>query len=168
MALFQKLVRGTKAFVKEISTPESFVSGKGFEDHVDMMFPKNEWKLIKKTHDYQSNIERFEDKSKEPDFLFQHIRSKRFVNIECKFRSRPFKDKIEWCKYYQFKRYKEIDNKYRNVYIILGFGGTATNPREIFRIPMSEIKYTALYPNSIRKYKVRNNHRFKLVFGKLK
>jgi len=169
MGLLDKAFKVGKAAFDEAIKPESFDKGDDFEKYVNnKMFPVSDWKLIKKTQGYSSNKERFEDKSKEPDFQFQHIKSKKFVNVECKFRSSPFKGKIEWCKYYQLKRYKEIDNKYHNVYIVLGMGGFAKNPNKIYMFPVSEVKYSALYSNVVQKYEVSKNHKFKLEYGKLK
>ena len=169
MTILGKLFRGTKAFVREVRTPESYVSGQRFEDFVEKMFSPEEWELVRKTQNFQSNERRYESKSKEPDFLFMHRKSRMHVNVECKFRSNMlFDGRIEWCKYYQYKRYKQIDNKWKNVYIILGFRGKATKPGQIFRFPISEVKYNAVYPDVIRKYEVDKKHRFRLEFGKLR
>jgi hypothetical protein len=161
--------RGAKAFFKEATKPKGFVSGERFESFVKKMFPEAEWILVKQTQNYLSNKDRYEEKSMEPDFLFRHIKSGRLVSIECKFRTGMVDgDRIEWCKPYQFNRYKELDQKYGNVYIVLGFGGSSTSPEKVFRFPLSEVKYNAVFLSYIAKYEVSTDHSFTLWDGQLR
>jgi len=165
---FDSLLRGAKAFIDEIRMPESYVVGRKFENVVMRMFPEEDWILFKMTQGYQVNKERYEKNSEEPDFRFQHRNSKRFVNIECKYRSGLFDGKVKWCEYYQLKRYKRIDDKHHNVYIILGLRGKPNKPERIFRIPLADIKYNALFEGWLKNYEVPRGHKFGLEYGRLK
>ncbi len=168
--VFNKTMKVTKVAYKEAVKPESFDKGEDFQNFVKNMFPDYEWAVSSQTHDYNTNKERFIEDSKNPDFLFRHRRSNREIYVECKFKSDTFHDKIEWCSISQLERYKRIDNQGHNVYIIIGFRGTARNPELIFRIPLSEIpsKWTGLYLSWVDRYKIDKNHKFTLWEGKLK
>jgi len=167
MPIIDTLIRAITAAINEAFKPQTHVDGDKFESHVRNMFPEEVWGIKRMTKHYGDAGGRHIEQNKDPDFLFEHKKSKRRVNIECKYRRGLIERKIEWCKYYQFKRYKELDKRHRNLYIIIGFGGSPTNPDRIFRIPLSELRYYAVYPNSILKYTVSNDHKFRLEWGKL-
>lgn len=148
------LRRITKAVKDEILKPESFAKGEAFEDYVrSYLFPHNYYELIHRTHDYNSNNNDYIESSLQPDFKFRCIKTGKEFFVEAKYKSNPeyFKDKIEWCKPHQLKRYREID-KETKVFIILGFGGKPKRPDELILFPLSAAKFCGLYDSFMDKY----------------
>lgn len=146
--------RIAKAIKNEILKPKSFVKGEVFEDYVrEYLFPEDMYELVHKTHDYKSNNSDYVESSLLPDFKFRCVKTGKEFFVEAKYKSNPeyFKDKIEWCKPYQLKRYQEID-KDAKVFIILGFGGKPKKPEELILFPLSAAKFCGLYDSFMDKY----------------
>lgn len=148
------LTRAVKAVIDEITKPETFVKGDEFESYVrNYLFPKNKYDLLQKTHDYSSNRNDFIDNTKEPDFKFRSIRIGKEFFVEAKFRSDFYRGAIEWCKPYQFKRYRDIDKKIP-VYIVIGIGNSPQTPEHIFFAPLKNLKYSKLFPSTIKEFEI--------------
>lgn len=98
----------------------------------------------------------FATSSLRPDFTFKHRFDvvHPYINVEAKYRSAFMREgKVEVCKLYQLERYREFD-KHGDTYIMLGFEGVPADPEFLFLIPVSEMKYPALYPNVLAKYQI--------------
>jgi len=135
------------------STPETFRKGEEFEDYVRQhLFPKGQYVLLQRTHNYLGNKDDFVDNTKEPDFKFKSLSGMTFF-VEVKYRSYYFKGAVEWCKAYQLRRYREID-KQTPIYIVIGIGEQPDNPNQLFCIPLKDIKYTRLFPSFLQPYEV--------------
>jgi len=154
MGFLRKLERGLIKLGQEISKPDSFVKGEEFEDYVrEFVFPKDKYDLLHKSHNYETNEEDYVESSLMPDFKLRCKKTNKEFFVEAKFRKdKQYKDKTEWCKPYQLKRYKEIDKNQAPVFICLGLGDYPDEPEYIFIIPMSKLKYTALYDSFLKKY----------------
>jgi hypothetical protein len=156
--IISKFTRGTKAAIEAINTPESFVKGDEFETYVRAhLFVRDRYDLIQKTHDYATNKDDFVENSKEPDFKFRSIKIGKEFFVEAKYRSNYYKNAIEWCKPFQLKRYKEIDNK-TPVYLIIGVGKQPNSPAQLFFIPLKDVKYTNLFCSFLKDYEVSTNY----------
>ncbi len=154
MGLFSKV---TKLVWDEISTPEGFKKGEAFEDYVRKhLFTKDKFITLQRTHDYAINKNDYIENSKEPDFKFRAIRTGKEFFVEAKYRSTYYEDKVDWCKPFQLKRYKEIDKKLP-VYITLGLGGEPDSPDQVFLIPVKDIEYSKLFRSFLKNYKVPND-----------
>ena len=154
MGLLSKV---TKLVWDDINTPESFKKGEAFEGYIRKhLLTKDKFDMLHKTHDYATNKNDFIEDSKEPDFKFRVIRTGKEFWVEAKYRSAYYEDGVEWCKPFQLKRYKEIDEKLP-VYITLGLGGEADSPAQIFLIPVKDIKYSKLFRSFLRNYEVPND-----------
>jgi hypothetical protein len=118
---------------------ERFVSKEIF---TDMLFD-----LVEMTRDFDSNQERFEERSMNPDFLFRDKRTGEEFWIEAKYRNGLFKNDrgqlvCEICKPWQLDRYKEVErNTGKKVYICLGIGEDPRYPETVHLIPV-----TGAYP----------------------
>ena len=146
--------RLTKFIVDDISTPEGFFKGEDFEKYVrEHLFTKSEYILLDKTHDYKSNKGDYIQNTKEPDLKLRSIKSKKEFFVEAKYRARYYEDTVEWCKPFQLTRYKAID-KQIPVYIALAVGNEPSSPRQIFFLPVKDIKYTKLFRSFLKKYEV--------------
>lgn len=151
MSLFNRIV---KAVTDEVLKPASFVKGEDFENYVrEVVFPKQHYKLVNRTHNYQTNKEDYVDNSLLPDFELQCLETKKKFHVEVKFRKGTYNknDKIEWCKSYQLKRYKSID-KAQPVFLAMGIGDSPKKPDEVFIIPMSSINFCEFYDSFLDRY----------------
>ena len=147
------LTRAVKAAWNEINTPDTFRKGEDFESYVrNHLFPKDKYILLQRTHNYIENKDDFVDNTKEPDFKFKSVSGITFF-LEAKYRSNYFNGAIEWCKPYQLKRYREID-QHTPVYVVIGIESQPNNPAQLFFIPMKDIKYTKLFRSFLKPYEV--------------
>ncbi|MDM8556080.1 hypothetical protein QUF75_15250 [Desulfococcaceae bacterium HSG7] len=77
--------------------------------------------------------------------------------IECKYRSNYFNNGIEWAKQSQFNNYRKFEkDEQMPVFVVIGVGGSADNPNELFIIPLCEIKDIFLHNSFMSKYKKHN------------
>jgi hypothetical protein len=149
------LTRTLKAAWEEANKPVSYVIGDEFEQYVrDIIFPRDAYTLLDKTHDYRDNRDDYIEHTKLPDFKFESTALRREFFVEAKFRSR-FQDQVlEWCKFFQLKRYQELDNV-TPVLIVAGLGGRPSAPERVFLMPVKHIKFVRLYPGFLQKYEIR-------------
>jgi hypothetical protein len=155
MSLIKRLGKGLKALTDEMTKPESFVKGEEFEEYVrKILFPHSDFKLLHKTHDYNSNNGDYVESSLKPDFKFRDSKNRKEFYVEAKWRSGVYnrENKISWCNQGQLKRYKAIDKNDAKVFIALGIGDDPLRPDEIALFPISSCNYTALYDSFIDKY----------------
>lgn len=93
------------------------IKGGRFEKFVsEDIFTDKLFDLVEMTRDFDSNKERFEERSMNPDFLFRDKRTKEEFWVEAKYRSGLFKNDrgqvvCEICKPWQLDRYKEVEKK---------------------------------------------------------
>lgn len=143
-----------KAVTNELSKPTSFVKGEAFENYVrEYVFPKEYYKLLHRTHNFESNHDDYIESSLLPDFEFQCIQTGEKFYVEAKFREGVYnnQDKIEWCKPYQLNRYQKI-NQQQKVFIILGLGDKPRKPFELIIFPLSAGNFCGLYDSFLTKY----------------
>ncbi|MFC1909448.1 hypothetical protein ACFLXD_06350 [Chloroflexota bacterium] len=147
------LTKSVEAVWNVINTPDTFRKGEEFESYVrKYLFPKDKYNTLQRTHNYVGNKDDFVDNTKEPDFKFKSASGVTFF-LEAKYRSKPFKGAIEWCKPYQLRRYHGI-NQHTLIYVVIGVGQKPNNPAQLFFIPLKDIKYTKLFPSFLQPYKV--------------
>jgi len=157
MDIFSDIFRVAKVTIDEINKPEGFVKGDEFEAYIrSHILVKDRYYLLHRTHDYRTNKDDFVENSKEPDFKFRAIKTGMEFFVEAKYRSEYHDNAIEWCKLFQFKRYKEIDKKVP-VFITLGVGKESNSPGQIFFIPLKDIKYTKLFRSFLKDYEISVN-----------
>lgn len=125
-----------------------------FESFVVNHFESKYYDLLEWRGDKYSNG-RYASSNQYPDLEIK-LKSKKLQTkfaIECKYRSYFFNNGIEWAEDYQLEIYKEYSKEYNMpVFILLGVGGEATKPEEIFIIPLSEINSTFLNKKLLYKY----------------
>lgn len=144
--------KGIQAMIEEAMTPESFKIGEKFENYVRQhLFIEKYYDLLERTHDYHTNQKDYVQSSVKPDFKFRDRWSKKEFYVEVKFRSGLLHGKIEWCKDYQLKRYREY-HKHTPVFLLLGMGDTPTQPDRIYLLPLDAAKYTGLFPSYAKQY----------------
>ena len=155
MSFLKKFANGIKAFTNEVNKPASFIKGEEFENYVrKYIFPKSDYDLVHKTHDYNSNNGDYVESSLKPDFKFRDKKNGNEFYVEAKWRRGVYnkENKIDWCNQNQLRRYKAIDKNENKVFIVLGFGDKATKPEEIVLFPVSSCNYYSLYDSFLNKY----------------
>lgn len=154
MGIFDILSKGVKAMVDEARKPASFKLGEAVEEYARVfIFPPNWYDLVYKTPDFSVNDKDYAEMSKNPDFIFRDKYTKKEFQVEVKYRSTLLDGKIVWANPSQLKRYQEADKK-SPVFILIVTGNDKDPITKIYLIPVRQIKYTGLYPNSIAKYEI--------------
>jgi hypothetical protein len=157
------------------------IIGKRFEDYVENLFPLQYFKLIEKTHSFDTNKERYVESSLNPDFIFEYIPTKEKFAVECKYRSSLNQEgQLEWSYPEELNRYNEF--QYRRkipVFIVIGYVKTTKKwnksarryyheiQKFMFNIPLKEAKYPALYKSVFSKYERDYNKQFSWNNGTL-
>ena len=136
----------------------SFKKGKEFEDYIqNIIFPKEQYDLVHRTHDYEQNSQRFVEDTNKPDFKFRCRISKQEFYIEAKYRSKYIEDKIQVMNVGQFYRFKEINSTECPVFILIGCEGQPGNPESISLFSMKEIELYLPFEFNLFKSKLRGN-----------
>lgn len=74
--------------------------------------------------------------------------------IECKWRKSYYNESIEWAKDYQLKNYQDYAAKLKiPVFVVIGVGGEAEKPQELFIVPLQKIKSNAISKSELANYK---------------
>lgn len=155
MSPFDKILRGVKRFAEEVNKPDSFVKGEAFEEYVRQNpFPMDRYKLIHRSHDYNTNQSDYVESSLLPDFKFRDLATNKEFFVECKFRSGVYSrgSKIEWCSKSQLHRYLKVHKEIAPVFIALGIGSKAKRPDEIILFNIETGSYTGLYDTFLDQY----------------
>ena len=160
-------------FLKEIleditginNRPE--IKGSRFEKFVsEEIFKDILFDLVEMTRDFDSNSERFEERSMNPDFLFRDKRTREEFWIEAKYRSGLFRNEkgqlvCEICKSGQLNRYKEVEKSTgKRVYICLGIGDDPLFPKTVHLIPVVNA-YPQLFQNRLKETLIWTNPEIK-------
>lgn len=143
-------------YKKEYGTPQEFIMGEEFEEFALNLFPDEEYILLNRTHDFETNEMRYVEESKYYDFKLEHRQTGYRFAVECKYRSNLYQDKFNWAKEFQMKRYKDYkrDNQPNGYYVMMGLGGKPGYPNQIFLVPLLDIKYVGLFKSFLEKYRV--------------
>lgn len=128
--------------------------GLAFEEYIVKLFDKNYFTLLHWRGD------KFIDghyplSNMDPDLDFRYKDTARLESfaIECKWRKDFFNNTIEIAKDRQLSNYRNYQAaKNYPVFIVLGIGGTGMHPKDVFIIPLSEIKSTILKREQLSKY----------------
>ncbi len=137
--------------------PDSFDKGEKFEEFLrEKIFTKENYILVHKTHNYQTNSNDFVESSLLPDFKFRCKSTNKEFFVEVKFRTTTLEGKVEWCNQKQFERYKNV-NKKALTFLALGYKGSPAKPDEIYVIPISKINYSGLYLSTFDEYRIPTN-----------
>ena len=78
--------------------------------------------------------------------------------------------KIKWAEKWQLDTYMQFQRLHRpeKVYVVIGFGGSPTNPDGLYSIPLDEITSSRLSPMSIDKYSRSVYKEFEYCGGRLR
>ncbi len=147
-------LRILKAIFGELFKPKSFVKGEAFEDYLRRnVFPDEGYETLHRTHNINIIDDDFNEENKLPDFKFRSLSKKWEFWVEAKYRSKPGKNKIEWCKEYQLRRYRRYD-KDLALFVALGVGGSPEKPSVLYVFPLRKLPYTTAFLSALRPYRV--------------
>lgn len=139
------------------------IKGGRFERFVlNEIFIDKLFDLIEMTRDFDSNSERFEERSMNPDFQFRDKRTKEEFWIEAKYRKGLFRnekgqDVCEICKPWQLDRYREVEKPSgKKAYICLGLGDDPLFPKTVHLIPVKDA-YPQLFPSRLKETLIWTN-----------
>jgi hypothetical protein len=141
-------------FINEHLSDAPEWKGKRFEDFIKKKFDEKQFTIVEQTHSHQTNQDRFVESSMNPDYVFRHNRTRVEFAVECKYRSSLYpKGMLNWSNPTQLKRYRDFAAKKKiPVYIVIGLGGVDKDPEDLFRIPLEDAKFPALYPSQFKPF----------------
>lgn len=143
--------------------------GKRFEKFVIEKFDEKYFNIVEQTHSWQTNQNRYVESSMNPDYILRYKPTKEEFAVECKYRSQlnP-KGMLEYCKQYQFERYKKfMETRKIPTFIVVGLGGVDDDPDDLFILPLKDLKYPALYPSIFKQFSKNPQNNFFWKNGKL-
>jgi uncharacterized tellurite resistance protein B-like protein len=129
--------------------------GLRFEKYVLHRFNLNhckirEWRGDKFTNGIYAESSRWPDI--EVEFSFRDAR-KTFA-VECKWRSRYFKNGVEWAREDQICNYKRYSEEHSiPVFVVIGIGKHPENPKDVFVIPLDDLSEPFLSSDFLGRYR---------------
>ncbi len=157
--------------ISDVTTPaqnenfdESKAKGEHFEKFVVSKFDTgffiiNEWRSDKIVNGIYAISNHFPDL--EIEFNYRTKEIKATFAVECKYRKNFYQNNIEWAAGYQLSNYKKYADKINiPVFIVIGVGGQAQNPAELFVIPLNEVNNTILSSDFLKKYQKNIERKF--------
>ncbi len=136
--------------------------GRAFEQFIVDKFPKDSFNLVEWRSDKNSNGKSPES-SRWPDLQLElKLQDEKFpFAVECKWRNDFWKGIIEWARDAQISTYQEFQlSREMPVFIALGVGGTPSDPRDLFIIPLGHLYKTILTEDWLKKYKRESRGNF--------
>jgi hypothetical protein len=134
--------------------------GLEFEKFISQRFDRNSFELVEWRGDkYHEGVYAKSNQYPDMEWVLNHQFAKKSkFAIECKYRkTTDINSSVELCKDYQLNNYKEFEkNKNMPVFIVLGIGGTPTNPEELYIIPLRILNNAIINLKSFKKFKKRN------------
>ena len=141
---------------EENRVDDSVEKGRQFENFVVKRFESEHFYRLKEWRGDKFIDGIYAESNMYPDLEieFQIKGVKRRFAIECKFRSSCLNDVVKFAEYRQLQNYKRFQKQNRiPVYILLGLGGEASNPKELFLMPVNELETNEIQYDSLKKFK---------------
>jgi len=165
MGLFRKI----RKVIEVIFENESEQKGDDFEKYVVDLFDEKYFSIVQWTTDMARKHTRFVESDCGPDLILRYRPTNEIFCVECKFRSKLFKGKLQWSAPKQLGRYR-VFAKDNNIpfYVVIGLGGKARKPKRMFCIPLKEAKSSALSTELVEKFERSSKKKFFWKNGILK
>lgn len=131
--------------------------GDDFENYVANLFNPKYFNIENWTGDTSKRAGVYVKSDSNPDFTLSYKgrgkhNGSRFA-VECKFRSKPFKNKVGIATDAQLRRYLLYSKKNDiPVFIVVGLGGKPQAPERMFCIPLEEVEYPELYMSRLERW----------------
>lgn len=138
-----------------------YEQGRLFEEYVKNLFGEKNFKLKMWRKSRLIAPDTFISGISYPDLELVFMRNLHYpFAVECKWRKRFYRGKINWATQNQINAYIEFDKKMR-VFIAIGVGGTPSNPEKLFVTPLLNLSgYTEVYEHQLIRYKRKPTNRF--------
>ena len=135
---------------------ESYEKGVAFEEYIVSRFSKKyfslkEWRGDKSSNGVYAQSNTYPDM----EYTFKlHGETYNFA-VECKWRAKYNKEnKVEWSYEEQLARYRQFaKDKNIPVFIVIGIGGTPSDPANVFVVPLASIKNVELSKSWLENYR---------------
>jgi len=165
MGLFRKL----RKVIEVIFENEPEQKGDDFEKYVVDLFEERYFSIVQWATDMARKHTRFVESDCGPDLVLRYRPTNEIFCVECKFRSKLFKGKLQWSAPNQLGRYRVFakDNE-TPFYVVIGLDGKARRPKRMFCIPLKEAKFPALSPELFEKFERSSKKKFFWKNGVLK
>ncbi len=129
--------------------------GDDFEKYVVQKFSKSYFSVLEWASDKYVNGT-YPKSNTHPDltlkFKFKEVDTD--FAVECKYRSDYYKNGVEWCSEKQMGNYQAFaQEKNIKVFVVIGVGGEATAPEELYIIPLTELMSNFVDKSFLNKYR---------------
>jgi hypothetical protein len=139
---------------KEETQPSNKEKGNDFEKFVVSKFSRNYFS-IKQWQGDKFHEGRFAEANQHPDLLMEfHMKdvSTQFA-VECKWKSK-LTEIHYWAEERQIENYQKFEEETGlPVFVVLGFGGTASQPEEVYVFQLQNLKYAKLKKSYMENFK---------------
>lgn len=136
--------------------------GDDFEKYVAQKFDKKYFTITAWAGDkYINGV--YAQNTLQPDLLldFSFKGQHTSFSVECKWRSKFYKNGIEFASESQLKRYKCFAQKAKHpVFIALGVGGKASEPESLFILPLNQLKSNFISKEQLAQYAKQTSKNF--------
>lgn len=156
-----KQLTQTPATSEENLREENRKKGEDFEKWVVSKFDNRyfrvlEWRGDKQTHGHYAESSRLPDL--EMEFKL-HGEASVFA-VECKWRKSFYREGVEWTYPTQLEGYRSYaKQRQRPVFVVIGVGGTASDPNQVFVIPLVDLSETLIPKLKLMAYRRNNTNR---------
>lgn len=139
--------------------------GDNFEKYIVQKFSKKYFTIVEWAGDKFVNG-KYAETTLQPDLKIKFKNNDISIDfaVECKYRSDYYKNGVEWCSERQLQNYKKFAiEKNMIVFIVIGISGLATEPNELFIIPLDKIETNFLSKDflyNFRKSNFKDNNLF--------
>lgn len=137
-------------------------NGHDFEKYIVGKFDRRYFKIMEWAGDKYVDGN-YAKTTTQPDILFEFKLkgNKEEFSVECKWRSKFYKNGVELGTAEQIKRYKDFEReKDIPVFIALGVGGKGKSPERVFFIPLKEIDANYISIERLEKFEKNNESMF--------
>ena len=142
---------------------DHYEQGRLFEEYVKNLFNEKSFKLKRWRKSTFIPPDTFVSDISYPDLELIFARTSHYpFAVECKWRKRFYKGKIEWAQEKKIQVYKQFQKeKGMIVFIAIGIGGEPSNPEKLFVTPLDNIcMHTEVYESDLLKYHRKPTRRF--------
>lgn len=162
----EKLLQSKQNDKETTVIDKSKEKGDNFEKYIVQKFSKKYFTIVEWAGDKYING-KYAETTLQPDLKIKFKYNDISVDfaVECKYRSDYYKNGIEWCSERQLQNYKKFAiEKNMIVFIAIGVSGLATEPNELYIIPLEEVQTNFLTKDLLIKFKKTNLKENNLYF----
>lgn len=146
----------TTLFEEEIpskNNDKNYAKGIDFERYIANLFDPRYFSLYNCTRDTSKNFGIRVESDSHPDLTMKYIKTEQLFSIECKFRSHPYNNAIQWARPDQIRNYQTFEYEHNiPTFVVIGLGGTPNRPERMFCLPIKKARYPELFLSTLEQY----------------